>query len=246
MPKSNKSGSDKLKNNKLKSDMLKSDDIRFLWKRYAPGYWWGDPLDVRFHLCKELNGISGEKILDVGCNVGIILNSADDSNIKEGFDLDKNAIDIAKMINSRYGLKARFYTKDVFKSNLKKESYDILILAAVLPGFDYGAKKYSFSDCKKFISQCSSYLKVGGILYLTTPNGQSSYYGKKHKATMQQLKELLKDKYEYRIEYWNPFPIYLGHILRYIPGWLSFLNFLMKRNVGKEHCLSFYIKAIKK
>ena len=69
--------------------------IRALWLREAPQYWWGDPLDVRFFLCEELSKLRNKKILDIGCNVGIALNCADDSNTKYGFDLDAKTIAIA-------------------------------------------------------------------------------------------------------------------------------------------------------
>jgi len=211
--------------------------------KYGRHYWWGDPLDVRFYLCKELNSVRNKKILDVGCNAGIILNSADDSNIKEGFDLDKDAIKIAKIINKDFNLKADFYVKDVFKSDIKKASFDILILSNVLPSFDY--RGYNFEDCKMFVDKCSSYLKKGGVLYLTTPNGRNSYYRKRSKIFYEQLKSLLEDQYTFEIKSWNPLPIQLGHILRYVPGWFSVLEFLMNKKFMVRRCLHFYVIGIK-
>jgi SAM-dependent methyltransferase len=217
-----------------------------LWKKYASKYWWGDPLDVRFYLCSQLNTVHDKKILDVGCNVGIILNCADDSNIKQGFDLDADSIKIAKRINKEFGLNADFYVKDAFKSNLKKNSFDILILSDVLPGFDYGPDKYDFDDCKRFVNKCTSYLKHGGILYLTTPNGENPYYLKKHKTKISQIRELLEKNYDFEVGHWNPLPISLGHVLKFFPGWFCLLEFLMARGIAKNRCISFYVRAVKK
>ena len=218
--------------------------LRIIWHKYANKYWWGDPLDVRFYLCEELSKAHSKKILDVGCNIGVILNSADDSNIKEGFDLNGETIKIAKRINKDFGFNANFYIKDVFKSDIAKNSFDILILSNVLPSFDYSG--YDFNDCKRFIEKCSLYLKKGGILYLTSPNGNNFYYRKKHKITYDELHMLLAKNYNFDIKGWNPFPLQLGHILQYVPGWFSLSKFLMKNNFMKKHCVSFYVKAIKK
>ena len=228
----------------MKNNRLILRQVRKIWRKYSPEYYWGDPLDVRFYLCKKMAEVHNKKILDVGCNIGVILNCADDSNIGEGFDMDSNAIAIAKKINSDFHLRSKFYVQDVFKSKIKKNSFDVLILSNVLPSFDYGG--YDFDDCKKFIDKCSGYIKKGGILYLTTPNGDNLYYKKKHKIRYNELQGLLKKNYDFDIAGWNPIPVQLGHILRYIPGWLLFLEFLMKKHFMEKRCVSFYVEAVKR
>ena len=222
------------------------NNARSIWNRYAAKYWWGDPLDVRFFLCKELNSVKNKRILDVGCNVGIILNSADNTNSKNGFDLNKDTIRIAKMINAKENLDAKFYVEDVFLSKFKKNSFDILILANVMPSFDYGKDKYTFEDCRSLINKCSAYLKKGGVLYLTSPNGDNPRYRNNPKPRESQLISLLKKQYVFKMKYWNPFPIYIGHLMRFLPGWFSLIEHLMKIDYGQDRCLSFYVKGVKK
>ncbi|NQU79713.1 methyltransferase domain-containing protein [Candidatus Woesearchaeota archaeon] len=210
---------------------------------YAPRYFWGDPLDVRFYLCKELSRLKNKKILDIGCNVGIILNSADNSNKKEGFDLNPDTIRIAKTINKDFQHNANFYVKDAFKASLKKSSYDVLILSHVLPGYDYpGTEKQR----NVFLNKAFSYLKKGGTLYITSPNKNNSYYRKKPKIRLPELRNTLKKEFSFRIRGWNPFYIHAGHILQYVPGWFAFLEYLMKKSVGLNKCNAFFAKAIKK
>jgi 2-polyprenyl-3-methyl-5-hydroxy-6-metoxy-1,4-benzoquinol methylase len=222
----------------IKKIILKKQ-ISKIWKTYAPQYYWGDPLDARFHLCKELNKLHNKKILDIGCNIGIVLNSADDSNIKEGFDLDKKAISIAKKINNDYKLNAKFYVQDVFKSNIKKNSFDVILFINMIEVF-------LPNERIKIINKLSQYLKKGGTLYLTTPNGNNSYYKNKSKLKYPELKKLLEKNYNFEIEGWNPLPIQLGHIFKFIPGWKLCLESCMRNNFRKNKCVSFYVKATRK
>ena len=115
--------------------------VRNLWKKYAPQYWWGDPLDVRFYLCKEFNAVKNKRILDIGCNVGMILNCADDSNTKEGYDLDAKSIAIAKKMNKELGLNAHFYVEDAFKAKNKEGKYDVVLLVNMVEMFQSSKRK---------------------------------------------------------------------------------------------------------
>lgn len=59
------------------------------WKTYAPERWWGDYIDIRFLLVNKLFLLSGQKILDVGCNAGIIASEIA-ANCNEVIGLDRN------------------------------------------------------------------------------------------------------------------------------------------------------------
>jgi SAM-dependent methyltransferase len=219
------------------------NSIKNVFKKYAPQYWWGDHLDVRFFLSSEISKLRNKKILDIGCNIGLILNSADESNDKFGFDSDTKAISIAKMINKDFHKKAHFYVRDVFKSTPKKESFDVVILANVLPGFDYPG---TLEQCRKLIAIATRCLKEGGTLYLTTPNGANSFYKNKIKIYETALSALLTKDYDFVIKCWNPFPIQLDHLLQFIPWRFNLLYLFMKHDVGRKRGTAFFVKAIKR
>jgi 2-polyprenyl-3-methyl-5-hydroxy-6-metoxy-1,4-benzoquinol methylase len=232
----------KAKNRSSQASILRR--TRSLWREYAPKYYWGDPMDVRFYLCKQLAKVHGKRILDIGCNAGIIISSADNSNTKIGIDTDADAIRIARRINKDLKLNARFIVKDAFKSNIRPGSMDVLVLANVLPSFDYPG--YTEADCREFIRRSTSLLKKGGKLYLTTPNGQNRYYSRKHKISYGLLKDMLGAQYDFIIRGWNPVPLILGHGLQYIPFWFGAVEWINHRGLMTRHCASFYVEAKKK
>jgi 2-polyprenyl-3-methyl-5-hydroxy-6-metoxy-1,4-benzoquinol methylase len=207
--------------------------------KQAPQYWWGDPLDVRFYICEQLAKEHNKAILDIGCNVGIIVAAADKTNERIGVDIDQKAIAIAKKINKQ----VTFIDGDVFKTTLPKAHFDVVVLAHVLPKYDYVS---SYAP-KKFIERAASYLKPGGKLIVTSPNGDNSYFKKKKKIRYNELVGLFsKKKFSVEISGWNPFPIAAGHVLQYVPGWYKLIRLLMKKNVLVKRSVAFYVEATKR
>jgi len=207
-----------------------------LWRIYAPNHFWGDPLDVRFYLCKKLAEIKNKKILDIGCGVGIILTCLDNTNKVLGIDIDENVLQVAKKLNPLFSFKKLDWHK--LKTGQK---FDVILLIHSLELIDRGERL-------AILSKIYDLLRKDGVLILTTPNRQNRYYRKKlNKLTEEEEKELLTSTGFKGIIYgWNPFPIQAGHILKYLPGIFKLLEWLMMKNFRKEKCVAFYIEAIKK
>ena len=60
--------------------------IRSKWQRHAPHLWWGDRLDARFVVVDRLRSLAGARVLDIGCNAGIILSEVPGTNRRFGLD----------------------------------------------------------------------------------------------------------------------------------------------------------------
>ena len=73
--------------------------IKQKWMTYAPDQWWGDSIDVRFYLIAQLQRLRNQKVLDVGCNIGMMLTELDPSNCKYGFDLNAEVLKRAQVLN---------------------------------------------------------------------------------------------------------------------------------------------------
>jgi len=67
------------------------------WMKYGKEFFWGDPMDFRFLIVSKLSEITVENVLDVGCNMGLILNNID-SKFKVGIDIDFNSLKAGKKI----------------------------------------------------------------------------------------------------------------------------------------------------
>ena len=63
--------------------------------KYGKEFFWGDPMDFRFLIVSKLSEITVENVLDVGCNMGLILNNVD-SKFKIGIDIDFNSLKAGK------------------------------------------------------------------------------------------------------------------------------------------------------
>ncbi len=213
------------------------EKINCFWKsQETKKYFWGDWLDVRYYLGSELAKYKNKTILDIACQTGIVLNCLDKSNQIYGIDSDDNAIQICKKFNP----KANLISGDIFANNFGDNKFDIIILAHVLPGHDYKSDK----SPEDLLNLCYQWLKSGGLLYLTTPNGRNSYFANKGKIRIEILKKLLS-KFESQIFGWNPFPIQAQKILKHIPGVFRILEIDLKHKKDPEKSVSFYAVAKK-
>ncbi|HNZ84111.1 MAG TPA: hypothetical protein PKL98_02485, partial [Candidatus Pacearchaeota archaeon] len=81
----------------------------------------------------------------------------------------------------------------------------------------------------------------GGVIILTTPNGNNPYYRNKGKIKEEDLKNWLQG-YNYKIYYWNPFPIQIHHLCKYFPirdFFIGLFKYLMK---FRFNSVSFYVE----
>jgi len=194
-------------------------------------------VDVRFYLCQELSKIHHKKVLDVGCNMGIITSSLPKDNEITGVDLDEGLLETAKAINPH----ATFVKADMLDLKFKPESFDIIYLAHIFPKDNVKSEH----EPEDLIESVLPVLKKNGRLIITTTNADNPYYSNK-KINYDYLDKMMKRyKLQYEIYPWNPFSIHAHHILRFIPGILSFLRYLSKKKIGLRRCVSFYVEARK-
>ena len=66
---------------------------------HAPHLWWGDRIDARFLVAEALSSLSEARLLDVGCNAGVMLSEVPESNFRVGIDLSQEALWRARKLN---------------------------------------------------------------------------------------------------------------------------------------------------
>lgn len=214
--------------------------------------WWGDDLDVRFYLLKNLMQLKNKSILDVGCNIGITLSFLDESNELHGIEIDEYCVQEAQKLNEKANIVQGSMDSLPFSDN----SFDVVYVSHTVPGNDFPVEnKESFR--KKTFDEIYRVLKPNGKLYLTTPNRNSIYYRGKKNIDSKDLKEVVS---QFKINifsgwhYIKPvFPKFLKDRYRFIPPkvlcnfesiWLKNINDLgSKKNIADAK--SFYIEAIK-
>ncbi|MEM4720136.1 MAG: class I SAM-dependent methyltransferase [Candidatus Bilamarchaeaceae archaeon] len=139
--------------------------IKDYWMNKNPKNYWGDDLDVRFLLIKKLSNLRNKRVLDIGCNIGVILRFIDNSNKKYGIDISPELITMAKK-EIPGGV---FRVADAKKLPYKTNSFDVVLLVNMIEGIP-------INECNARIAEAVRVLKKGGTLYLTTPNRLHIYY----------------------------------------------------------------------
>jgi SAM-dependent methyltransferase len=238
--------------------------VKRKWMNYAPKNWWGDSIDVRFHLITELKKESSKSILEIGCNVGIILSEIDDSNDKFGLDVSEEFIKKAKEVDK----KATFLCGSMYDLPFKSGSFDIVVAAHVIPGCDFYVQENEINFLQnRMLSEIYRILNKEGILYLTTPNKEHQAYWGTPKMSYGDLTLLLKPFFNNRIHNFNPIPSFLfflpksfmrkipkkflkylfipSPLLSKIPKIELLLEYLMKNENLRTKGKAFFVKAEK-
>ncbi|VVB66544.1 Ubiquinone/menaquinone biosynthesis C-methyltransferase UbiE [Candidatus Gugararchaeum adminiculabundum] len=223
--------------------------VKSKWMKYAPQYYWGDDLDVRYYLLEQLRQLHGKKILDLGCGPGVILSEIPEDNERFGIDISKESLDFAKKVQGNE--KTNFILGTVTGLPFQANSFDVLICANAVPGVDYAIDGNIESRQEEMFSEIVRVLKKGGTLYLSTPNGAHPYFQKKSKMKMARLETLLKKFFgsNYEIFGYKPIPlpkILRSKILAKIPGVERWLYSQAKNPRYKNSGWYFYVEAIKK
>ena len=215
------------------------DEVKSLYKRFSQDSWWGDDLDVRFFLLKKLMNIKNKYILDIGCNIGIIFNFLDKSNKLFGIDIEKNFCFKAKEIN----FEVNILNGSMENLPFKNETFDIITMMNVIPGYDFECKNYKRMIESVFF-EIHRVLKKEGILYLTTPNGKSIYYQNRNKILIDELKKYLH-MFNIKILGWNSlnFRFFYPKLFYRINLVWKFLEKNMKKDVHRAKF--FYVEARK-
>ncbi|MDD4564892.1 MAG: methyltransferase domain-containing protein [Eubacteriales bacterium] len=178
-----------------------SSKIKSRYLTIAPHMWWGDDLDVRFYLIKQLAALKNKKILDVGCNIGIIISFLDKSNDTYGIDINEECISKAKELNPASNItKTSMDNLEMYENGF----FDIIIMSNVLPGFDFGVQENRDTFIYKTFREMSRILSDSGKIYFTTPNGESVHYKSSNKVNHSLLKKYFNEtELAGKIKGWN-------------------------------------------
>ncbi len=214
--------------------------LRNKWSTYAPASFWGDRIDSRFLAAYMIKDRKNKKIIDIGCNNGIVLSEIDKTNVKFGLDISDAFLKTAKGMN-----RDAFLLKgDISYLPFKDESFDCIVFLGMLELLPGENKK---NDCIKEIARV---LKENGELILTTPNRMSFRAGSKDNfVDYDCLVKVLQEKFVYQVYGFNPFPDFPyflpNRVLARIPGIWKILLFMMRRGVLLRRCRSFLAVAHK-
>lgn len=176
------------------------------WKEVGWQGWWGDSIDVRFHLAKCLSEVEGKRILDIGCGPGIILSQAKSENIaRVGLDMATDKLKMAKIVcPGGYWIKA-----DMLHQPFRPESFDLIVLGGVLELIE---------NKREFLHNLWSLVDAGGKILLTTPNRSHWAFNSYEKTmTLAELQGVLDSFQQVRIVGYNPTP----SLFYFLPGFIK-------------------------
>jgi SAM-dependent methyltransferase len=213
------------------------------WRQHAPHLWWGDRLDARFLVTDAVHSLAGVRVLDIGCNAGIILSEVPTTNHRFGLDRSAAAIELARKLNPSVPL----VTGDMLALPYRDASVDAVIYCGMLE---------LPSDERKAdaVRETARVLAPGGRLYLTTVNRRHRRYRSTSSSiravTQEQLQALLSPHFDFTIRGFNPFPPFPyflpNAMLARVPGIWRLLVGLMERNVATKTSCMFVVEGIRK
>jgi SAM-dependent methyltransferase len=216
--------------------------IRSKWLQHAPHLWWGDRLDARFLVVDRIRSLAGARVLDIGCNAGIILSEVPETNRRFGLDRSAAAVELARKLNPS----ASIVNADMLALPYRDASLDVVIYCGMLE-LPSDERK---SDA---VREAARVLAPGGHLYLTTVNRR---YGRYRNAssiravTVEQLRALLSPHFDFTIRGFNPFPPFPyflpNRMLARVPGIWRLLVALMERNIGTNASCMFVVEGTRK
>lgn len=215
--------------------------LRAKWQQVPRQYAWGDRIDARFAMAARLGALRGRRVLDVGCNAGVLLSEADASNWKVGLDLDDRALAVA-----RQQFPGPAYIRaDMHRLPFPDGAFDTVICCGMVEVPPSQAKA-------SLIKEVARVLQPQGHLFLTTPNRRNLHYQIRTipAVSYDELGALLAPHFEYRIWGFNPFPAFPRFVpnrcLAATPGIWSVLHFSMARGINRTHCGAFYVEATRR
>ena len=238
--------------------------VKDKWRRYAPDRWWGDSVDVRFHVVRELSRLQRQTILDIGCGPGIILSEAGATNRKYGVDITLEALQVARSLDDRVG----WVLGSMYALSFDNASVDVIVVADVIPGADFAVPDGEADRWQRcMMGEVRRVLKDGGHLLLTTPNRGHWAYQRASKLNYDELLSLLTPDFEVTIRGYNPlppFPFFLpprlmswvprwawrylfipSPLLAMVPGIDALLRQLMRVEWLRRVSKAFYVEAVK-
>ena len=173
-------------------------------------YFWGDLFDVRFFIINLIKKDKVERILDLGCGVGIISHFVN-ADLKIGLELQEKSIREAKKLNPKMELirgDIRFlpFQNDVFPKILSIHSLSSMSTP---------------EQWKVAISEITRVLSKKGEVIVSAANLRSHHYSKKFTLNerleyvyYKELIENLNNEFNIRVEGYNPYPRFLMSVIR--------------------------------
>jgi SAM-dependent methyltransferase len=212
------------------------------WLRHAPHLWWGDRLDARFIAADAVRSLTGARVLDIGCNAGILLSEIPHSNRRFGLDRSASALQLAQQLNP---------SAAIVCGDMQALPYGDSAMSAVVY---CGMLELPSQDRKAAaIQEMARVLTAGGRLYLTTVNRHHRRYRHAttiHAVTLEELRTLLSPYFDVTIRGFNPFPPFPyflpNAMLAAVPGIWRLLTACMARDIGLETCCMFYVEGVRK
>ena len=187
------------------------------WKSISWQGWWGDYLDVRFHLAEQVRLVPGNRVLDLGCGPGIVLSEAQDYRpLRVGVETDFAKIAIARRLCPGGEFVCAAWNQLPFQAR----SFDLIVLGGMIE---------LVSDLPAFLQHVWRLLDNGGHLLCTTPNRTHWMYQTHVRMRNVDECETIFGAYAgARVQGYNPLPSPLfflpAAIKRRIPNrWLPFI-----------------------
>ena len=220
------------------------------WKRISWAGWWGDKLDVRFELARQMATYTGKKILDVGCGPGVLTAELSPSNVNIGLD---SSIERLKHAATMHG-SASFVCADFTQLPFRKNSFDVIVLGGVIE---------LIADRKGYLADLKTLGSPGASIIATTPNGGYWVY-QRHRRLLKlyEIEDVFSDYSKLEIFGYNPTPPLLpskilalvpssiapyagvpSSLLALIPGMKPLLRRLMRASWLRKYCKWFLITA---
>lgn len=130
-----------------------------------------EPYRFQSELAQLLDALyrPGSRVVEVGCFTGITGLLLDDRFDKTMFDLNPQALDLARRLFDYCGKKASFVAGDMFRMPFDEGSFDLVFNSGVLEHFDFGGRVAALKEYGRV-------LKPGGALVIAFPNHYSVPY----------------------------------------------------------------------
>ena len=127
-----------------------------------------EPQEDSFLLLRNVEGIKGKKVLDMGTGSGIIALSLAKENEVTAVDIDEEALDFVRKKAKEMGLKVKCFKSDLFER--VREKFDVICFnPPYLPEdkFDKGRDTTGgMGLIERFLKKAKGHLREGGVIYL--------------------------------------------------------------------------------
>jgi len=112
---------------------------------------------------------SNNKIIEVGCELGVTSLLLNDKFSKTLLDLNPLAIELTRKAHNKLDKKADFIVADMFKMPIEDKQFDIIFNAGVIEHFSEQERTRAFKEYSRI-------MKDGGVMFIAFPNHYSLPY----------------------------------------------------------------------